>query len=83
MAKGNFVELMGRGLVNLTRAHKYDQKLDCCVGVIVARDGEDFLLNWAIIAQSWEYDAALDEALKDNFPFPPVSEKVIPRFEFK
>jgi hypothetical protein len=82
-AENNFIELMGRGLVNLTTAHKYDQRLDCCVGVILARDAGDVLLNWAIIAQPWEYDAALEKALKENFPFPPVSEKVIPRFEFK
>jgi hypothetical protein len=83
MTEENFIELMGRGLVNLTAAHKYDQRLDCCIGVIVARDGEDFLLNWAIIVQPWEHDAELAKALKDKFPFPPVSEKVIPRFEFK
>jgi hypothetical protein len=74
---------MGRGLVNLTNAHKYDQKLSSCVGVVIAKDGEDFLLNWAIITHPWEYDAELDRRLKENFPFPAVNETIIPRFEFK
>ncbi|HMA71326.1 MAG TPA: hypothetical protein VKP67_07550, partial [Xanthobacteraceae bacterium] len=78
----NAAELMGRGLINFTRAHKYEQHLDCCVGVVVAKDGTDFLLNWSIITHPWEHDPELDAKLKENSPFLPVSETVIPRFEF-
>jgi len=83
MAENNILELMGRGVVNFTRAHKYDQQLNCCVGVVLAKDGEDFLLNWCVMTHRWEYDAELDAKLKESSPFREVSEKVIQRFEFQ
>jgi hypothetical protein len=79
----NAIELMGRGVINFTQAHKYDQQLNCCVGVVIAKDGEDFLLNWCVMTHPWEYDAELDAKLKESFPFRQVNEKVIPRFEFQ
>lgn len=82
MAENNAIELMGRGLINLTLAHKYDQHLNCCVGVVIAKDGEDFLLNWCVMTHPWEFNAELDAKLKESFPFLEVKEKVIPRFEF-
>ncbi|QDL97073.1 hypothetical protein FLL57_07030 [Rhodopseudomonas palustris] len=83
MAEENAVELMERGLLNFTLGHKYDQHLNCCVGLIMAKDGEDFLLNWCVITQPWEYDAELEAKLKENFPFLKVKEELIPRFEFR
>jgi hypothetical protein len=40
---------MKRGVTNFTMAHKYEQKLDCCVGVAITKDGQDFLLNWCVM----------------------------------
>ncbi|WP_315741621.1 MULTISPECIES: hypothetical protein [unclassified Bradyrhizobium] len=82
MEEKNFVELMKRGLLNLTAAHKYDQRLNCCVGVVMAKDKTDILIYWCVITQPWEFDAAMDAKLKENNPFLGVEEKVIPRFEF-
>lgn len=83
MAESNAVELMERGLLNFTHAHKYDQKLTSCVGVVVAKDGEYFLINWCVVTFSWEHNAELDAMLKENSPLRDVNEAVIPRFEFE
>jgi plasmid stabilization system protein ParE len=32
ISENKAVELMGRGLMNFTLAHKYDLQLNCCVG---------------------------------------------------
>jgi hypothetical protein len=57
--------------------------MNCCVGVVMAKDGEDFLLNWCVMTHPWEYDAELDAKLKKGSPFLGVKEKFIPRFEFE
>jgi hypothetical protein len=82
MEEKNAIELMGCGLVNFTMAHKYEQKLDCCVGLVMAKDGEYFLLNWCVMKRPWEYDAELEARLKEGSPFLEVKERVIPRYEF-
>lgn len=82
MEEKNAIELMGRGLRNLTMAHKYEQKLECCVGLVIAKDREYFLLNWCVMTHPWEYDEELDAKLKEGSPFLEVKEKVIPRYEF-
>jgi hypothetical protein len=83
MAEKNAVEMMNRGVVNFTRAHKYDQRLNSCVGLVMAKDGEEFLINWCVITHPWEYDAHLDAMLKERSPFRQVNERVISRFEFE
>jgi hypothetical protein len=82
MEEKNVVELMESGLINFTMLHKYEQKLDRCVGVVVAKDGNDFLLNWCVIALPWLHDSELEGKLKEGSPFRKVEEKVVPRFEF-
>jgi hypothetical protein len=83
MKEKNAVELMGRGLLNLTNAHKYDQRLECCVGLIVGKEGKEFLLNWCVIKAKWEEDAEFAERLKESFPFTDVKEQTVQRFEFR
>jgi hypothetical protein len=82
IAGGNVAELMNRGVTNFTMAHKYEQKLDCCVGVAIAKDGQDFLLNWCVMNFPWEHDAELEARLKQGSPFLEVKERVIPRYQF-
>jgi hypothetical protein len=83
MTESNATQLMERGVLNFTTAHKYDQQLDSCVGVVIAKDSDDFLLTWCAITHRWEYDAELDARLKESSPFRQVNERVIPRFEFE
>lgn len=80
--KGNAAELLNRGVMNFTMAHKYEQKLDCCVGVAMAKDGEDYLLNWCVMKFPWEHDAELEAKLKEGSPFLKVKERFIPRYQF-
>ena len=82
MEEKDFVELMGRGLINFTMLHKHEQQLNCCVGVVIAKDGKDFLLNWCVMANPWEHNPELDTRLKEGSPFREVKEKFIPRFNF-
>jgi hypothetical protein len=60
------------GLANFTRAHKYDQRLAKCIGVMVSKDGAYFDISWCFIAHEWAEDAEIQEALARNFPFRPV-----------
>lgn len=76
-------KLMENGLINFTMAHKYELRLESCVGVVVAKDGKDFLLNWCVMAHAWEPDPEMDKALKEGSPFQKINGKVIPRFEFQ
>jgi hypothetical protein len=58
-----------RGLTQLTRAHKYDQRLRKCIGFQVARDGPCFDILWSCVDHEWIEDAELQRALAKNFPF--------------
>lgn len=83
MEKGNWPELMHRGLINFTTLHKYDQRLNCCVGVVMAKEGEEFLLNWCVMKHPWGSDTDLDKRLEGDSPFLEVKEKILPRFNFR
>jgi hypothetical protein len=61
-----------RGLEQLTRAHKYDQRLSKCVGILVSKIGENFEIWWCQIAHEWAEDLEIQRALDKNFPFRPV-----------
>lgn len=80
--RSDLPEAMARGLQNFTMLHKYDQRLDCCVGAVLAMEGEEILINWCRIAYPWEPEPELDKALKESSPFRNVDERFIGRFEF-
>jgi hypothetical protein len=69
-------------LTNLTIAHKYDQKLEKCIGAtfLYEKDGW-FSVEWCFVRGSWESRPELDEMLKSSFPFRKVEEHVVPRYE--
>lgn len=57
----------------LTMAHKYDQRLPRCVGVVLASDeGPWYLADWCYFDEPWEIDPQLDRFLKEANPFRPV-----------
>lgn len=61
-------------LTNFIEAHKYDQRLDKTIGMIVYHNPNDkyFDINWGLIEFEWEYNKEFEGVLKDNFPFRPV-----------
>jgi hypothetical protein len=61
-------------IINFTEAHKYDQKLDKCIGMIVYYNPEEkyFDVNWCYINYKWINDEEFEKLLKDNYPFRPV-----------
>jgi hypothetical protein len=63
------------GLMNFTYLQKFDQKLQKCIGVQVAKDGEFFDIQWCMIDSLWEDDPELRAKLDANSPFRPVSDK--------
>lgn len=58
-------------IINLTEAHKYDQKLDKCVGMIVYQHPTEkyFDVNWCYSESEWKYNEEFDKLLKENYPF--------------
>ena len=59
-------------LHNFTMAHKYDNKAQKCIGVVIFRDvkqKEYFEFFWQFVDSEWQYDEELEKILSDNFPF--------------
>jgi hypothetical protein len=71
------------GLVNLTLAHKYDQRLSKCIGVSIADDvGPWFTAEWCYTEFPWAKDPELDQRLQSSNPFREVRLVVSPRYAF-
>ncbi len=80
----DLVEIRINGLKNLTLAHKYDLKLEKCLGISVASDGAGwFLIDWCFIESPWEPDQEIDRFLKDNNPFRQLKVDQIPVYSFE
>ncbi|WP_159520743.1 hypothetical protein [Sunxiuqinia indica] len=64
-------EFWQNAIINLTEAHKYDQKLDKCVGMIVYQHPTEkyFDVNWCYSESKWKYSEEFDKLLKENYPF--------------
>ena len=67
-------------LENFTVAAKYDQELTKQIGVVVAKDGEYFLIDWMYLEGQWRFDSAIEARLKDSPPLRPLSGKQVPRY---
>lgn len=70
-------------LQNLTYAAKYDQKIRRCIGITFVKEEEDYLMDWCFLDSDWQYDSAIEESLKNCYPFRPVQEKLIPSYQFE
>jgi hypothetical protein len=68
--------------VNFTVLNKYDQKLDCCVGLtfIAEELGGWCDVQWFTLESPWEEDALLQEQLDAHYPFRPVKTVVKERY---
>jgi len=70
-------EVRRTAVTNFTLAHKYDQKLDKAVGILVAQDGEHFDIQWCLASFEWAEDLEMQTRLDENFPFRKVREAEI------
>ena len=73
-------EYWRNALYNLTMAHKYESKARKCVGLVLFRDKaqKEFLeLFWQFVEAEWEYDAGIEKALSDNYPFRKTKNKKV------
>jgi hypothetical protein len=72
-------------LVNLTQAHKYDQKISKCIGLSISPDSKSndfFYVEWCYIEFPWVYDEEMEKKLKESFPFRPVQKHHVPTYIF-
>lgn len=69
-------------LVRFTAATKYDLRVRKQIGVSLARDGRDFIINWCLMDSPWEYDPEMEEQLRRSNPFLSVKGKYSPRYKF-
>lgn len=61
---------------------KYEQRTTTQVGISVAKEGTDILIDWFYLTSPWSQDENLERALRDSYPFRPVSASAEPRYEF-
>jgi len=67
-------------LNNFTMAHKYDSKAQKCIGLVIFRDEKQldyFELFWQYLEDEWQFDAEIENLLKESFPFREVKTKKI------
>lgn len=64
-----------KGLINFTHLQKFDQKLEKCIGVQVAKYGSEFDIQWCMITGEWVDDPDLRAKLEVSSPFRSVSEE--------
>ena len=57
-------------LTNYVEAHKYDQKLDKCIGMIVYYEpaGKYYDMNWTIREFTWEQDDEYEKLIEEKIP---------------
>ena len=70
------------GLQNLTYAAMYDTKVSKGVGILVSKDGDDFLIDWCLLDVPWEPDPKIDARLAEYYPFRKTKEAMINSFLF-
>lgn len=71
-------------LMNLTFAHKYEQRLPKCIGVSIADDvGGWFTAEWCYIESVWKEDPEMERLLGENNPFREVTTWELPRYTYR
>lgn len=73
-----------RGLENFTLLHKYEQKIDKCIGVCFVGDGGEWcLVDWCYIEEPWSFDEQIEQSLQRSYPFREVKQHLVPRYKFE
>ena len=72
-------------IMNLTKAHKYDQQLDKCIGIILCHNVKEkhYEINWLYLENPWVFNPEVEQILKENFPFRGVKRKILYRYFLK
>lgn len=71
-------------LLNFVDTYRYKHRLDKCIGVVMAKDGQWFDINWAFTAGKWEFNEELEQALSNEGEFYGDSELLLlPRYKLK
>ena len=71
-------------LLNMTLAHKYDQRLSKCVGVVIGGHEQGwFHSDWCFAESPWQPDQDMDKLLAANNPFREVKVGELPRYTYK
>ena len=72
-----------QALVNLTHANKYDQKVSRCIGLTFLADDDGwFTVDWCSLDYPWEFNAEMDQMLKNSFPFRTTKQTSTSRYTF-
>ena len=71
----------GKGLTNLTLIAKYEQRLHRHIGVSIAKEASDWLLDFCFIDFPWQPDEAMERVVRDQNPFRPLRSELRPRYE--
>lgn len=69
-------------LRNLSILAKYEHRTDMQIGIAVAKQEADVIIDWHYLESPWSYDWEIEEALRDKYPFRPTSAGNLPRYEF-
>jgi hypothetical protein len=70
-------DLKVRMLITMTELHKFDQKLGKCIGILVAKHGVMFDIQWCMIIRPWEDHPELRARLDQDSPFREAIEKTV------
>jgi hypothetical protein len=81
-SRPDWPEIQIQGVQHFAMAHKYDQRLSKCIGVMIAKDGEHFDILWCLISHAWVEDRELKRRLNQNFPFRPVRQTEVFGYRF-
>lgn len=66
----------------LTKASKYECRVLKQVGVAVSRLGSDHLVEWSYAEGPWRFNRALEDLLRDSYPFRPLQSEGRDRYNF-
>jgi hypothetical protein len=70
-------------LRNFSLLAKYEQQTVMQIGIAVAKQGADVLIDWYYLESPWSYDEEIENALRDRYPFRRMSAGTVPRYEFE
>jgi hypothetical protein len=69
-------------LRNFSILAKYEQQTIMQIGIAIARQETDFIIDWYYLASPWSYDEEIAKALRDGYPFRRMSAGTVPRYDF-
>jgi hypothetical protein len=69
-------------LRNLSILAKYEHRTDMQIGIAVAKQGADVIIDWYYLEHAWSHNQEIEDALRDRYPFRPTSAGTLPRYEF-